>query len=402
MPDMKKKLVLLLLFLNVPGWAEAPFRTYYDDKLTDKLLYLHALVNYDLHPEWYFDWERHLLSGNGVALSFGSVETQDLQAVLKININEPLTGDLSLIYRGRIYESQITQKPVRYGFIGLEYVIYNRFSAYLLANPDFDKEEVDLESGIRFTDAARENYLSIGLAFDDFTYDEKNDAGGISDHQPLGIHLLSRYSYSSFTLFSEAVFSNGFRRHFPDQEKSPVDRFHEQRQNTADLKLYYSVNGAMRALVGYSFYSFYEKIHFTHSAYDYTYENTFHDIYAEYLARAYKKLYLRTVMRYVFQTTASSGYRHFDFKRKEMMPAFFFEYRLARSMIELGYMGSLYYWDYDTLPPAKDFEREKMIEKIKLGWTYHFSTTSHIQLSLSHVFSIFGFGGANIQFIHSF
>lgn len=395
-------IICYFLFISTMLSANVPYLRYYDYKFADKLCYLHALVNYDFHPNWHYANEKNLFSDNSIMFSFGSVETQDLQTDLNVNINQKLNSSLIFTYRFHTYETQITQHQFRSGYLGLEMAIYKELAIFLSANPYFDKEDVDLEYGIRVTSQDRHNYFSLGLVMEDFTYDEKNDRGGISDYQPLGAHWVLRYKKSSITLFSEGELSTGFKRFYPDAAKSPEITFHQNENRRAHSKVYFNFRDKSIFLAGYQYYYFEEKMRFYQSVYDYDFFNAFHNIYAEYLYPFSKKMMGRIVTRYVFQESYSRLFKHFNYHRNEFIPAIFLEYNLMKMTWELGVMESAYHWNNRALPNQNSFEKRDFIEKLKLGWTWHFSDRSHIQLSISHVFSVFGFGGANIQMMHFF
>jgi hypothetical protein len=61
-------------------------------------------------------------------------------------------------------------------------------------------------------------------------------------------------------------------------------------------------------------------------------------------------------------------------------------------------MGSLYAWDFHDRKGPDSFRADDMTEKVKVGYTYHFSERGSLHLSISHVFSFLGFGGGNVQF----
>jgi hypothetical protein len=330
------------------------------------------------------------------------METQDLQSDLNFHINEPLRKNLFFTYHGRWYESQITQSPLKQGYLGLEQKIYRNLSGFFAANPAFDKEEADLKIGFRLIDSLRTNYVSLALVSEDFTYDEKNDRGGTSAYLSLGAHWLMRLNRGSFTLFTEGNFSTGFERTYRDSLKSPVNTYHEQQVNTLSVKVYYKYKREHLFLLGYSFYHFLEEKWFYENTHNYRFRNRYHNLYAEYFGRLTSGVYARFAGRILTQESHSSGFKNFEFNRTDIMPAVFMEYHYGGSIWELGYMESVINMDNNAFPAELSYTRNVAIEKVKLGWTYKFTEFSRIQLSLSHVFSFFGFGGANIQMVHYF
>ncbi len=96
----------------------------YDDRYKDELLFLHAFVNYDFNPEWYFFWEENRLRKNQTRMSFGSVEINDLLCNYHTVVNAPLARNWWFRLDHRYYASQHLDDKIEYLFMGFERVIY--------------------------------------------------------------------------------------------------------------------------------------------------------------------------------------------------------------------------------------------------------------------------------------
>jgi len=382
--------------------AEVPFQGYYDSQNKEKLLYLHNLVNYNFSPKWYFKYDNNFFSRNSIMFSFGSVETEDLHSDFNLHLNQMLSKSLFFTYRARKYESQSLQKPIQSGYLGLEQKLYKFFKVFLSANPAFNKEDIDLELGLRIINQNRQNYLSVAISMDDFVYDEKNDLGGSSEFEQLGIHWITRYELDEFSLFSEGIMPSGFKRTYPDPAKSSEITYHQQLIRQSHTRFYIKQKNNSLLLTGYQYYYFEEKKRFYQSGFNYDFYNAFHNFYLDYFLSFSDNFSGRIIGRYVYQESFSRVFKHYDYYRQEFMPALFIEYHLSRMSWELGWMESFYQWENTARPNINSYERNNIIEKIKLGWSWNFSEDSCLQLSLSHVISVFGFGGANIQMMHFF
>jgi len=107
---------------------------------------------------------------------------------------------------------------------------------------------------------------------------------------------------------------------------------------------------------------------------------------------------LRLAMQRVWQGSDARGSRDFIYDRSEWLPSIFYTFTGGAHTLELGYMGSLYSWDFDDRIGVESYSAEEVTEKVKLGYTFCFSERGSLHLSVSHVFSFFGFGGGNVRF----
>ena len=150
-------------------------------------------------------------------------------------------------------------------------------------------------------------------------------------------------------------------------------------------------------------YKFNESKTYVDSSRTYEYKNMISIMGLEYMFEFLQHFRLRAGLKYIDQETAARGFKHYDYKRAEWMPAVFFEYLYSKqASVELAVMESFYDWRYEASALVDNYTERSNIEKVKLGWNYRFDENSVLQISLSHVFSIMGFGGGNIQFMTFF
>ncbi|MCK4696138.1 MAG: hypothetical protein KAT74_10265, partial [Candidatus Cloacimonetes bacterium] len=77
-------------------------------------------------------------------------------------------------------------------------------------------------------------------------------------------------------------------------------------------------------------------------------------------------------------------------------------YSLSKSEWEIGYMISNFDFNYDDIIAENNYEKNCYEEKVQISWTYNINKNTRLLLSLSHVPSIDGFGGANLHYIMFF
>ena len=105
----------------------------------------------------------------------------------------------------------------------------------------------------------------------------------------------------------------------------------------------------------------------------------------------------------LMQDASASGRRDYLFDRIEWMPSAFVEWFVSPAhAIEVGYMSSVSDRALADADPVASFDESTYTDKIKLGWTYHFTSTSRLQISLSHELAFEKFGGGNVQFVTFF
>ncbi|MGW8266413.1 MAG: hypothetical protein ACWGSQ_08600 [Longimicrobiales bacterium] len=371
----------------------------YEDRYKDNLLYLHALVGYEFGLWNDFEWERRRVAGNGLRLSYGSVSTRDLLTNADVRINQPLGRGWLFLGQYREYASLHLQTRQQAFWGGFEKYVSHGLSAFLRVNPLPDKEFMDGELGLSLTDSGRERYLRVALQVNDLNYDLKNELGGVSDRTPLGVRWLLRAERGNIWVTSDGRWGRGFARSFEDPEKSPDLRFFEQAENQGRVRLYYQRTARwLLELSGHHYRFSEEKSYHGDGTNDYRYRNRISLFGVRYALNPGSGHGLTLDLLRVQQESRASGYRSFLYDRREWLPAASYSYTRGSHALLLGYMGSLYSWDFDDQRGVDSFQAQDMTEKVKLGYTYRFSERGSVHLSVSHVFSFFGFGGGNVQF----
>ena len=401
---MKKNLISIIViffFSNVNIHAN-PFAWNFERHYKDKLLYIHSLLNYELNPLWHFNWEENLIRKSGIIVSFGSVEIDDLLCNTQVVINQNLGSGWWFRAKSNWYASQHKNTEEKSNFLGFEKNVFKNYSLFFLLAPAFNKEEFDIKMGISITNSNLKKYFRVALCLDDFVYDQKNDKGGKTSREPVGIEWLLRYGKNKLWFFSEGKYSKGFKRNYRDIKRSPEVNFHQQQINNLNMKLHYHVPQKMLLQFSFSHYHFSETKKFYDSALDYSYLNEINDCAFKSIFRITNKNRIRLESHYIIQNSNCCGFKNFKYKRRELLPAFFYEYILKKNTWEVGLMGAMYNWDYDAKNSLENYDQNDFVDKVKLGWTYNFNQKANLQISISHVISINGFGGGNVQYLMFF
>jgi hypothetical protein len=378
------------------------FKWIFEDPYRDDLLYVHPLINYDYHPLWQNEWERNLLSNNGLRINVGSVTTYDLLGEGKLFINEDLSNGWGFLGYGNWNATRHLNGEEKYLFLGLQRHIYKPISIFLTFHPAYDKEFIDAHLGITLSNKKQDQFIRIGLLFEDFLYDEKNSLDGISEQYPYGLQWVLGFGNKKWWIYSDGRLSNGFERFYPDKELSSFLDYHQQQINRFTAKLYHSFSQKWLMEIKFSYYQFEEIKLFSEKNYDYTYDNKISDVSFQMLFSLNKNHRFRALTHFLQQRASSSGFSEHSYKRSDIMPALFYEFLISRHIIELGVMGSRYDWQYQGNVENPDYSENKFVEKVKLGWSYKFNEKAQFQFSVSHVFSVFGFGGGNFQYMMFF
>jgi len=388
-------LFLLMVFSFFPAWAgdDWPF----PQEHRSRLVFVHPLVNYAVNPAWQRQWERHLVNGNGVQTTVGSVATENLFTDLTLNITEPLGGRFRFLYRLVWLEGLHLDLSRQEHWLGLEMSLFDRVAAHLQVHPTPDKEEFDLLAGLMLTDSSRERYLKLSLRFDDFLYEKKNDLGGISHDEPVSLQWEGRYQTGKWELFSAGRYGSGSSRTYPDSSLSPAVAAAHQQDGNATVRLRYLWQEDDFTGIEVSHYRFEAGELRRYSVVDYEYANEFVHLRGLGVFGIGGSWGMRPEIHWLRQWAAAGGRREFTHRREDFFPALFLELHApGKSTWELGYLGTHHKWDYKVGEWSDN--RQGYTDKIKFGWTYAFLPTAQVQFSLSHELDLDRFGGGNVQF----
>ena len=381
-----------------PAW---PFDRFYDSDV----VYLHPLVSFALSPFWERDWERSQLSHSGIRLSAGSVTTHDLLTESFVNVNQPL-GDTR--YRFLYFLDWFGGQHLDVGgvqqFMGFEASVVGPLGVLALAQPEPNKEHADMAFGVVLAGEDRESYLRASVRFDDFLYDDKNDRGGESIQESVSLQWTGRYAKGRWEGFTSGRLSSPSERVFPDTLLSPDITGETRVLDRVRFRGRYLTSDESFVELGFWHYGFEDGQMWRNEDASYDYRNRLWVLSAHYAItfgdgawRAWPGV------RVLFQEAAAEGFRTYDFSRTDWMPSAFVEYFLSPShSFEVGYMASASDRTLEELDPEASFAKTSHADKVKGGWTYHFSPLARIQLSLSHRVSVDKFGGGNVQFVMFF
>ena len=381
-----------------PDW---PFDQHYDSDL----VYLHPLVNYALSPYWERDWERNLLRQSGVRVSVGSVATRDFLTESSVNVNQPV-GDTR--YRFLYLLDWFGGEHLDIGgveqFMGFEASVVGPLGVLALVHPEPDKEDVDMAFGVVLTGEGRETYLRASVRFDDFLYGDKNDRGGESIQESVSLQWTGRYAIGRWEGFTSGRLSTLSERVFPDTILSPDITGETRVLDRARLLGRYLTSDESFAELDFWYYGFQDGQTWRNQVASYGYRNRLWVLNARYAVtfgggswRAWPGV------RVLVQEAVAEGFRTYDFDRVDWMPSAFVEYFLSPShSFDVGYMGSASDRTLEEADPETSFDQTSYSDKVKGGWTYHFSPLARMHVSVSHRVVRHKFGGGNVQFVMFF
>jgi len=373
----------------------------FPDELRSRLVFVHPMVNYAINPVWQRDWERHLVSSSGVQATVGSVATKDLYTDLTLNITEPLGGRFRFLYRMVWNEGLHLDISRQEHWPGFEMALFGGLAAHLQVHPTPDKEDFDLLTGLLLTDESRERYLRVSLRLDDFMYDQKNDLGGTSQEEPVGVQWELRHQIGRWELFSTGRYGSGSQRAYPDSVLSPAVAGSFRRDGAATCRLRHVWSDLDFAGLEVSHYRFEAAEQLRNGTADFEYANEFVHLRGLGVVGIGRSWGLRPEIHWLRQWASAEGRREFTHMREDFFPAVFVELHApGKSTWELGYMGTHHQWEYSAADWVDN--RDAYTDKIKLGWTYAFLPTARVQFSVSHEVDLDRFGGGNVQFQMNF
>jgi len=393
-------LLFLLLACSASASAQLPDVDWeFEQPYRDQMLYLHALVNYSYDLQWQLDWESRQLADNALRVNTGSVTSDKLLTDVDLNINEALNDKWR--FQGSFRRDGLRQRPNRKEqlLLGFERSIFESSALYVMVNPEFNKEFIDVAAGYTLYRDGRQQYVRVGVLLEDMNYGTKNDLGGDTEQDSVALQWAVRLGLANdWFLYSEGEVGGGFERVFPDAAASPDVLRHEQQANKAQLRLSRSVEDGMAWSAWVDWQDFNEVRQFRQPGFDYDYENTQLDIAVEHARIFSDRHRLRLLLHYVELKAESFGFNEHAYDRKDILGGAFYEYLWPNSGATFAYAFGQPDIAFRAPDPAENYELDDYRDKLIVSWRYNFSDNAQIDLSVSHEVSAKGFGGGAVRF----
>ena len=283
--------------------------------------------------------------------------------------------------------------------LGLERSVFDSSAIYLMVNPQYQKESMDLALGYTIYKDDREQYVRAGLFLEDFTYATKNRVGATSEQEQIALQWQVRLELGNeWYLYTDGEVGNGFDRAFDNPTKSPEIAGHQRRENAAEISISrFEKNG-----LGWSFwvewYDFMEATQFRQPGSDYDFNNTQFNVSAEHTRVVGDRHRWRFLVHYVEQRAESIGAGAHIYDRTDLLGGASYEYLWQNSGAALAYAFGQPDVSYMPANSVNGFEFNDYTDKLIASWRYRFSNDAQVRLTLSHEVSNQGFGGGSVQF----
>jgi len=392
--------ILALALLCGSAFAQVPSDKWeYEAPYLDQMLYLHSLINYSHDLQWQYDWERRQLADNAFRIKTGSVTSKELLTDIDLNINQPLNDKWR--FMGSFRRTGLRQRPnvEERLMLGFEYSVFDSSAIYLTINPEFSKEFLDIAAGYTLYRDDREQYVRVGVLFEDVNYQTKTDNGGISDQDPVSLQWLVRLALpNEWYLYSQGEVGSGFERAYPDETLSLDLSRHDQQRNTALLRVSRATQDGTAWSAWLEWYEFNELKEFRQPGFDYDYENSQLIVAVEHARVLRERHRLRFLAHYVDQLADSVGFNEHTYDRSDVLGGAFYEYLWPNSSATFGYGFGQPDIAYRAPDPTDNYDIDKYRDKIMVGWRYAFSDDAQIYISVAHEVSAKGFGGGAIRY----
>ncbi|MBN1559531.1 hypothetical protein JW998_04735 [candidate division KSB1 bacterium] len=395
---LKRSCHIFLFCCILHGLAAAQDIETYDDYYGESMVYIHAVANYELHPFWHEKWQNNLFCRNMMRLNFASISNTELLSDARLAINEELAAGLWFRYATTYYATHHRNEQDIYISTGFEQRIYKSLSVFAYGDPHFEKEEIDIQYGLALTGKNRSNYIRFSYIDVDLFWNDKNNIKSHDAKKPWQFNWETNLRIGPLRFFSCGRYDSGTERFFT-REPGAID-FSAQQKKMDDLVLglyfYRTRHSFIEAT--YSYYNFVEAKNFDSPEANYSYENRIEIGKIGYITPVGEKYRLRFGAHIIVQHAASENYGAHTYTRQEIIPFIFAEKNAGPGTIEAGYMGSVQKWDYVGSFEITHPHRNDYIDKLKLAYTFNFDDRVYLQFAVSHVTTIWGFGGGNVQF----
>jgi len=283
--------------------------------------------------------------------------------------------------------------------VGLERSMLDSSAVYLMVNPEYNKESIDIAAGYTYYMDNREQYVRIGVLSEDFQWSTKTDTGGRQDKDPVSVEWAIRWGLGkNWWLYSDGKVGTGFERTFADATLSPEISRHNRRENTAQLRVTRAEQDGKTWSAWIRWNDFNELQEFRPPGYDYEYSDTVIDAAVEHTRLVGERHRLRLLAQFVDQQAESIGFNAHDYDRQDLLAGVFYEYLWPMSGVTLAYMAGQPDINYAAPAPGDSYDLGDYRDKVMVGWRYTFSADAQIRVSISHEVAAQGFGGGAIQF----
>jgi hypothetical protein len=386
-------LALVLMLGPAPAPAAEPDWSYERD-LRNRLLLLHPLVNYALHPDQRAAWDRQRLAGSALLATIGSVHTEELLIDAQWALNAELASGLRLRNDLAWLEARHLPFRRRDAWLGLEATVTAGFAGVFQVQPAYDKEDLDLRFGVLWVpDAGRTRYAQVLYVREDPVYAEKNPFGGAVEQPADGFDWLVRQESGRWTLSSAGRWRREFRREFPDPARSPGLARQSGRDNALDVRVAWTPGPRAAVEAELALHETAAAQVHRDGAYSHDYAGWLRHLALRGLLPLDEHWRLRAELHHATQRADATGWRAFGYRREETMAALFGEWRWnRRHQVEAGYLEARPQWRYAGEPASSG-----RADKISLAVRFGFAADAALLLALSHEVDLQRFGGFNVQ-----
>lgn len=370
-----------------PAWP-------YERDLRNRLLLLHPLANYSLHPDQRAAWDRERVAGSAMLATIGSVHTEELLIDAQWALNADLAPGLRLRNDIVWFETRHLPFARRDFWLGLEGTATTGLAGVVQVQPAYDKEDLDLRLGILWSAGSdRSRYAQLLFVRESLVYEEKSDLDGTVAQPATGVDWLVRQALGRWTLTSQGRWRQGHVYSFPDSASSPALASESGRDDAMTVRLAYAPTprAAVEAALSLNETAAAE-IH-RDGLYSHDYAGWLQHVSLCGLLPLDHRWRLRAEVHRASQRTDVTGWRAFHYRREEIMAAAYGEWRWAdRHHLEAGYLNTWYDWHY-----AGEAAENGRADKLSLAVQFGFVGEAALRFSLSHEVNLQRFGGFNAQ-----
>lgn len=391
--------LILLLLASANGFAQVPDDEWVlEDGYSTNLLYLHALVNYAWDGEWQFDWRRRQFADNSLRINTGSVSSSQLLTEVDLNLNVELSSNVRFF--GRYNREGFRRRPLRSDLLllGLEWLPFESSGFYVAANPEFNKEFMDVAAGYTLYRNNREQYLRVGIVAEDINWSSKNRVEGSQQQTAYKFEWSLRWPMlDDWWFYSTGRWGSGYERTFGETSTTPDLASRDLNANEAEIRATRKVGSRLWSFFA-ELYDYEEQATYRPPGFDYVYDNAQLNVGVEHVRVIREKHRLRLLAQYVDLQASADGFRPHDYSRTDVVGGVFYERLRQQSSWLLAYAFGQPDIAYESLGGQPGYRQDDYTDKLIAGWEYGFSDDARIRFTISHEVSEKGFGGGAVQY----